>query len=81
MSNVPDEPERRDFQVKRALFAVCLALLAATLIALGTWQVERLAWKRDLIARVEERVHASPVPAPRAPTGPRSTPSTTNIAG
>ncbi|MBX5082970.1 SURF1 family protein [Rhizobium lentis] len=64
MSNVPDEPERRDFQVKRALFAVCLALLAATLIALGTWQVERLAWKRDLIARVEERVHASPVPAP-----------------
>ncbi|MBX4956101.1 SURF1 family protein [Rhizobium lentis] len=65
MSNVPtDEPERRHFQVKRALFAVCLALLAATLIALGTWQVERLAWKRDLIARVEERVHASPVPAP-----------------
>lgn len=41
------------------------ALLAVTgLISLGLWQVHRLAWKRDLIAKVESRVHASPVPAP-----------------
>ncbi|KAG4080832.1 hypothetical protein HA402_010003 [Bradysia odoriphaga] len=30
------------------------------LLALGTWQVQRLAWKQDLIARVEQRVHADP---------------------
>lgn len=39
-------------------------LLAAALAALGTWQVQRLTWKRDLIARVDQRVHAAPVPAP-----------------
>ncbi|MCJ8138395.1 SURF1 family protein [Falsirhodobacter halotolerans] len=45
-----------------------LALLAvagiAALLALGTWQVHRLAWKTDLIARVDQRVHAMPTPAP-----------------
>ncbi|YCA77558.1 SURF1 family protein [Cupriavidus sp. JZ107] len=45
-----------------------LALLAvvafAGLFALGTWQVERRAWKFDLIERVEARVHAPPVDAP-----------------
>ncbi len=42
--------------------------IAATLglVALGTWQVERRAWKSDLIARVEARLRASPVPAPVA---------------
>ncbi|MGO7590847.1 SURF1 family protein [Rhizobium leguminosarum] len=65
MSEAPSEQsERRRYRVKRTTFAVCLVLLAAALAALGTWQVERLAWKRDLIARVEQRVHAAPVPAP-----------------
>ncbi|MGO7956318.1 SURF1 family protein [Rhizobium leguminosarum] len=59
-----EQSERRHYQVKRAIFAVCLVLLAAALSALGTWQVERLAWKRDLVARVDQRVHAPPVPAP-----------------
>ena len=49
-------------------FPVGLTLIAVLLFsgfcALGVWQVERLAWKRDLIARVEGRVHAAPVPAP-----------------
>ncbi|MFQ0814080.1 hypothetical protein AVM02_13755 [Brucella anthropi] len=31
---------------------------------LGIWQVERLQWKLDLIARVDARVHAAPVAAP-----------------
>lgn len=34
------------------------------LSGLGIWQVQRLQWKTDLIARVEARVHAAPVPAP-----------------
>src|SRR5262245_54755397 len=32
--------------------------MLAILIALGTWQVERKAWKEALIARVSERVAA-----------------------
>ncbi|MGQ4273904.1 SURF1 family protein [Terrihabitans sp. B22-R8] len=39
-------------------------LLFAALIALGTWQVQRLFWKHDLIARVDARVHAEPVAPP-----------------
>lgn len=34
------------------------------LIALGGWQVQRRAWKLDLIERVEARVHAPPGAAP-----------------
>lgn len=41
------------------------ALLAAALLAaLGVWQVERRAWKLALIARVDARLAAEPVPAP-----------------
>ncbi|PXA97975.1 Surfeit locus 1 family protein [Nostoc sp. 3335mG] len=39
-------------------------LLVALFVALGVWQVQRRAWKHDLIAAVETRVHAAPVPAP-----------------
>lgn len=47
------------------LAAIVIAGLAgiATLVSLGVWQVHRLAWKRDLIERVEQRVHAPPVAA------------------
>lgn len=41
------------------------ALIAlAILLSLGTWQMERLAWKNALIAQVEERVSEKPIPAP-----------------
>ncbi|GLQ95642.1 SURF1 family protein [Dyella mobilis] len=46
-----------------ALFGLCLFV---GFIELGNWQVRRLAWKRDLIAHVDQRVHAPPV-APPAP--------------
>lgn len=39
-------------------------LLFLVFAALGTWQVERRAWKLDLIDRVERRVHAEPSDAP-----------------
>ena len=42
---------------------LCLASFAG-FIALGVWQVQRLAWKEDLIAQVDARVHADPVAAP-----------------
>ncbi len=42
-----------------------LALLAFIgLVALGIWQVERRAWKLDLIARVDARIHAPAIAAP-----------------
>ena len=44
--------------------AVCAALAFAGFFALGTWQVERRAWKLDLIARVDQRVHAPAADAP-----------------
>lgn len=48
-------------------FLVVLCLLGVLLFAgLGVWQVERLAWKLDLIARVEARVHARPTAVPPA---------------
>jgi surfeit locus 1 family protein len=48
-----------------------LALLAFVgLVALGTWQVERRAWKLDLIARVDSRIHAPAVDAPAPPAWP-----------
>ena len=31
-------------------------------VALGTWQVQRRAWKLALIERVEQRLHLAPVP-------------------
>ncbi|MEM6662194.1 MAG: SURF1 family protein [Pseudomonadota bacterium] len=38
----------------------------AILIALGTWQVQRLAWKKGVIAGIEERLAADPVAVPDA---------------
>jgi surfeit locus 1 family protein len=46
------------------------AAVFAGFVALGVWQVERLAWKRELIAAVDARVSAAPV----APPGPQSWP-------
>ncbi|GLV25075.1 SURF1-like protein [Sphingobium sp. TomTYG45] len=45
-------------------FTMAAALAVSGLLSLGVWQIHRLAWKRDLIAKVESRVHAAPVPAP-----------------
>jgi len=39
-------------------------MLAIGFAGLGVWQVERRAWKLDLIARIEARTTATPVPLP-----------------
>lgn len=58
-------PQKAGFPVGLTLAAL---ILFVGLCALGVWQVERLAWKRDLIARVDTRIHAPPVPAPQRAT-------------
>jgi len=47
------------------LLALCAVILFISFIALGTWQVKRLYWKRALIERVEQRVNTPAVAAPK----------------
>ena len=54
--------------VKRRLLITLFAVSFLGFAALGIWQVERLAWKRDLIARVDQRIHAAPVKPPARST-------------
>ena len=56
------EPNRRPTSWPKFLAAVFACLVGiAILIGLGTWQVERLAWKEALIARIDARIHADPL--------------------
>lgn len=53
--------------MSRAGLTILCLLLAAGFAALGVWQLERRAWKLDLIARVDARLAAAPVaPPPRS---------------
>jgi surfeit locus 1 family protein len=66
-AEAPPPPARRRrfrFELWPAVFAVTgLALL----ISLGTWQLQRLAWKRGLIAHAEARLLVPPEPLPPEP--------------
>lgn len=54
--------------MRRVLFLLIFGVLGtALLLALGAWQVQRLVWKRDLLAGIEARIAADPVPLPAAP--------------
>lgn len=39
----------------------------AVLIALGMWQLQRLAWKEGVLSRIEARLHDAPVALPENP--------------
>ncbi len=58
--------DRRHSVLFRVVAGSLAFLFFVLFVALGTWQIERRAWKLDLIARVEQRVHAPAV----APPGP-----------
>jgi surfeit locus 1 family protein len=58
--------------VRIALAVLALALFVG-FMSLGLWQVQRRAWKLDLIERVDQRVHAAAVPAPAAAQWPTLT--------
>lgn len=56
-----DAPPRRE----RPGLLLGLALVGFVILCgLGVWQVQRLVWKQDLIARVEERTTLPPAAAP-----------------
>ena len=58
----------------RSLLIPALAAFAV-LIALGTWQVERKAWKEGLIAALDERLAAAPVALPPQAAWPKLDPA------
>jgi surfeit locus 1 family protein len=39
---------------------VAFLVALATLLSLGTWQLQRRAWKQDLIAKIEARAYGTP---------------------
>ena len=60
-----DAPARgpRTLRALLVMLAAC-AVACVGFAALGVWQLERLAWKEALIARVERNVGAAPVTPP-----------------
>lgn len=54
---------------RRKFFSALLVLVALSiLLSLGTWQVQRLHWKEQLLAQIEARRHAAPVELAQAET-------------
>jgi len=53
---------------KRMIFPIILGLTGiAILLYLGTWQVQRMAWKNAMLAQIEARIAADPIPLPAKP--------------
>lgn len=50
----------------RIALIVASALASIGFLALAAWQFQRLGWKQDLIARVEQQMQAEPVAPPLA---------------
>lgn len=67
MSDPAAETQAHSGKTFRPAFIIVIlitAILTACLLALGTWQVNRLYWKLALIERVEARAYGEPVDAP-----------------
>lgn len=62
MTDHPDAPGRPLWLDVTILVAASIVFV--TMLSLGTWQVQRLGWKLDLIERVESRAFGDPVEAP-----------------
>ncbi len=60
----PMSPRGPRSGLARTALTASAILAFAVFACLGTWQVKRLAWKLDLIERVDQRVHAPAVDAP-----------------
>jgi len=56
VSETPQKPRRGGF----VLFALLIVAAIGVLVALGTWQLQRLAWKQELIAALDAKLAARP---------------------
>ncbi len=61
---------QRSSRVMIAIFAGLMLALAAVCVWLGTWQMQRLAEKDRLVAAVDQRLNADPIPTPSAAQWP-----------
>ncbi len=67
MTAPPDVTEPRALprhSLARSVFLAGSCAVALLCVTLGIWQLQRRAWKLDLIARVEARLAAAPIAAP-----------------
>lgn len=68
--------------IRRYIFPVLLGLIGAgILVSLGIWQLERLAWKEQLLADIRSKIAAAPVPLPAAPDPARDQYLAVTVAG
>ncbi len=52
--------------MRRILFLLIFGLAGlGVLLSLGIWQVQRLGWKQDVLAEIEDRISAVPVSLPQ----------------
>ncbi|MGL4489697.1 MAG: SURF1 family protein, partial [Rhizobiaceae bacterium] len=49
-------------RAKFAIMSVLALAMSLALIALGSWQVDRLAWKEELLQSIQTRIHQPPRP-------------------
>lgn len=53
---------------RRMIAPLLVGLLGvAVLVSLGVWQLQRLEWKRGVLAEIDARLAAAPVPVPELP--------------
>ncbi len=60
MAEVSQAPRRGQGRTKAILTGIAFLIALAILLSLGTWQVERLQWKEQLLADMAERRVAPP---------------------
>ena len=60
--------DQRDGKARGFPWVLLVSTLVALaiLVSLGNWQLRRLAWKEDLLATIDARIHAAPVPLDEA---------------
>lgn len=68
--NASSDLRARPRPARLIVIALISLLLFAAFCSLGVWQVHRRAWKLDLIAKVDSRVHRPAVQAPLRPQWP-----------
>ncbi|WP_283193003.1 SURF1 family protein [Rhizobium sp. AN80A] len=62
-STAEQAPKHRS-TIALTIFCGLLFVVMCAVFALGVWQLERRAWKLDLIARIDQRINAEPTAAP-----------------